>query len=156
MSITPYQYQLLTQTLASIRPNFHGFCTSWYNQIQHYDLRMQIPTNVGQLIIWEHQIFDFVQNCVMRIPQQSNLLHYLQKQRGTLLFMGTSEKDISVLLFTFTATLKNHLGRHFTTAAKNAWNKALLLIENMLRFELFKKTNIVGLQEFKRAQQQAN
>ncbi|ATD05557.1 hypothetical protein SIO17_00960 [Pseudoalteromonas piscicida] len=118
MSITPYQYQLLTQTLASIRPNFHGFCTSWYNQIQHYDLRMQIPTNVGQLIIWEHQIFDFVQNCVMRIPQQSNLLHYLQKQRGTLLFMGTSEKDISVLLFTFYSNAKKSSWQAFYHSSK--------------------------------------
>ena len=152
MSITPYQYQLLTQTLASIRPNFHGFCTSWQTQLLRHDLNMEVPSNTKQLIIWEHQIFDFIQNCVMRLPQQSNLLYYLQKQKQVMVFLGTAEQDISVLLTTFIASLKRQLGRHFTHAAHNALQKALLIIKNMLLEQLFGKKNVVALKDFKQAQ----
>ncbi|WP_440055429.1 hypothetical protein ACSLBF_04605 [Pseudoalteromonas sp. T1lg65] len=152
MSITPYQYQLLTQSLASVRPNFHGFCTSWYHQVQKYNLNMQIPDNVNQLILWEHQVFEFIQGCVMRLPQQANLLYFLRQRRAHLLYIGTSPRDLDILLSTFFQALKVQQGRTFTAATKNAWNRALLLIKNMLNHELFSVTNVTTLHEFKQQQ----
>jgi hypothetical protein len=149
MSISPYQYQLLTQSLSIIQPNFHCFCVSLQTQVNRYDTQLLLPNNNEQLLSVEQSFSRFIQEAVYLLPQQEQLAHFIKKCAPNLAMLNPSERDISVLCNAMICTLQLHLGAQFTLALRNAWRKALHIFANIIKEELFNISNVVSLQQIR-------
>lgn len=153
MSISPYQYRMLTQSLAVVRPNFNCFCISLSNQLDRYEVScFSLVKSVTQL---ENEFFRFIHQCVGLTLEHSNLVAYLKTIAPTLRNFNVSERDISIMCNCFLATLQLHLGRQYTLAMRNAWRRLLHVIANILNHELNGRTNVVSLMEHRIKKSQA-
>ncbi|NOU52462.1 globin [Pseudoalteromonas sp. JBTF-M23] len=149
MSISPYQYQLLTQSFATLQPNFHCFCVSLRTQLNRYEMQLQLPQSNEQLITIEHRLSKFIQEALYLLPQQEQLAQFIYTNAHRLAQLKPSERDISVLCNTMITTLQLHLGAQFTLALRNAWRKALHIFANIIKSVLFKSSNVVCLGQFR-------
>ncbi|WP_105167039.1 globin [Pseudoalteromonas sp. T1lg23B] len=154
MSISPYQYQLLTQSFATIQPNFHCFCVSLRTQLNRYEVQLVLPNNNEQLISIEQRASKFIQEALYLLPQQEQLASFIQLHAPRFMLLNPSERDITVLCNVMISTLQLHLGAQFTLALRNAWRKALHIFANIIKNALFGSSNVVCLHEFKLQKQQ--
>ncbi|MBE0367062.1 hypothetical protein PAUR_a0363 [Pseudoalteromonas aurantia 208] len=153
MSISPYQYQLLTQSFATLKPNFHCFCVSLHSQLKRYDLQLVVPNSPKYLLNIEHRIHTFLHEAIALLPQQSALVDLVQQYKSDFHTLRLSEYDIAVICHTMLETLQLHLGRQFTLALRNAWRKALHMFANIIKSVAFNTTNVVNLQHFRQQKQ---
>ncbi|KZN63678.1 globin [Pseudoalteromonas luteoviolacea] len=149
MSISPYQYQLLSQTFATIKPNFHCFCVSFNHRLNMHPMSMHIPSAEHQILAIEYQLRAFIQQSLLRIANQQELCRYIVENIASIKALRPSVCDIKILCNCFLDTLKVHLGKQFTLAVRNAWKRALHIIANVLKSELFGMTNVVYLEQFR-------
>ena len=154
MSISPYQYQLLTQSFATLKPNFHCFCVSLYTQLKRYELEFAMPSSPKHLLTVEHSIQTFLSEGIALLPQQSALVDLITQHKLHFAELKLSEQDIAVLCHTMLETLQLHLGRQFTLALRNAWRKALHMFANIIKSVVFQTSNVVNLQNFRQQKQQ--
>ncbi|MBQ4813087.1 hypothetical protein A7985_15120 [Pseudoalteromonas luteoviolacea] len=149
MSISPYQYQLLSQTFTTIKPNFHCFCVSFNHRLSMHPMSMHIPSAEHQILAIEYQLRAFIQQSLLRIANQKELCSYIVENIASIKALRPSACDIKILCNCFLDTLKVHLGKQFTLAVRNAWKRALHIIANVLKSELFGMTNVVYLEQFR-------
>ncbi|BBN80864.1 hypothetical protein PA25_08490 [Pseudoalteromonas sp. A25] len=154
MSISPYQYQLLTQSFSMLQPNFHCFCVSLRSQFNRYEMQLQLPNNNEQLITIEHRVSKFIQEALYLLPQQEQLAQFIGIHARNLTLLKPSESDISIICNAMIATLQLHLGAQFTLAMRNAWRKALHIFANIIKNVLFHSSNVVCLEQFRANKQQ--
>ncbi|MFC3033748.1 globin [Pseudoalteromonas fenneropenaei] len=155
MSISPYQYRMLTQSVAIIRPNFHCFCISWLNHVNRYQMNSEVFSHEQVILNNEHQLFNFLQQCVNLTVDSQKLIQFLRPLGEQLKTFHMTERDISVLCNSLLVTLQLHLSRQFTLAMRNAWRRLLHLVANVLNHEMFGRHNIVSLSEYKARKSQA-
>lgn len=153
MSISPYQYRMLTQSLAVVRPNFNCFCVSFTNQLARYELSNNATIKSPTLL--ENEFFRFIHQCVGLTLEHHNLVDYLKTLTPVLRSYGLTERDISVMCNCFLSTLQLHLGRQYTLAMRNAWRRLLHIVANILNHELHGRTNVVSLMEHRTKKSQA-
>ncbi|KAF7774491.1 hypothetical protein PCIT_a0947 [Pseudoalteromonas citrea] len=154
MSISPYQYQLLTQSFTTLKPNFHCFCVSLHTQLKNYNLELALPSSSKYLLNIEHNIQLFLSEGIALLPQQSALVDLIKRHKPHFDALKLSEQDIAVLCHTMLETLQLHLGRQFTLALRNAWRKALHMFANIIKSVVFQTSNVVNLQSFRQQKQQ--
>ncbi|CAH9059741.1 hypothetical protein PSECIP111951_03051 [Pseudoalteromonas holothuriae] len=154
MSISPYQYQLLTQSFSTLQPNFHCFCISLKTQLNRYEMQLLLPQNNEQLLCVEHRVSQFIQEALYLLPQQEQLTGFVRLHACQLSSLNPNERDISVLCNAMISTLQLHLGAQFTLALRNAWRKALHIFANIIKSVLFGSNNVVSLAHFKTHKQQ--
>ncbi|MCF2857841.1 globin [Pseudoalteromonas sp. SMS1] len=153
MSISPYQYQLLSQSFATIKPNFHCFCVSFNHRLKMHPMSMRVPEAEHQILAIEYQLRAFIQQSLLRIANQKELCQYIVDNIASVKTLRPSVCDIKILCNCFLDTLKVHLGKQFTLAVRNAWKRALHIVANVLKSELFGMTNVVYLDQFRQKHQ---
>ncbi|KZN50639.1 globin [Pseudoalteromonas luteoviolacea] len=153
MSISPYQYQLLSQSFATIKPNFHCFCVSFNHRLKMHPMSMVIPNAESQILTIEYQLRAFIQQSLIRMANQKELCRYITENIATIKSLRPSACDIRILCNCFLDTLKVHLGKQFTLAVRNAWKRALHIVANVLKAELFGMSNIVYLDQIRQQKQ---
>ncbi|MFC0118549.1 globin [Pseudoalteromonas xiamenensis] len=156
MSISPYQYRMLTQSLAVVRPNFHCFCVSFRKQISNYQLNTSFTFSDEGILNDENEFFRFVHQCVGLILEHNNLVDYLSQTAKKLREYNLTERDICVLCNCFLATIQLHLGKQYTLAMRNAWRRLLHVVSNILNHEMHGRTNVVSLHEHRLKKSQAS
>ncbi|CCQ12533.1 hypothetical protein PALB_34720 [Pseudoalteromonas luteoviolacea B = ATCC 29581] len=155
MSISPYQYRILTQSLAVVRPNFHCFCVSLRTQVSHFQLNNALITKTEYAYQQEDGLFRFIHQCVGLTLDHPALVHFISAQAKLLKSIEISERDICVICNCFLSTMQLHLGKQYTLAMRNAWRRLLHIIANILNHELHGRNNVVSLVEHKSKKTQA-
>lgn len=154
MSISPYQYQLLTQSFSSLQPNFHSFFVSLQSRLKCYNLQLATPDSPQHIRTIEHGVHTFLKEATALLPQQDALVDFIIQSKKHLHHLGLCEPDISVLAQSILETIQVHLGRQFTLALRNAWRKALHMFANIIRSVVFQANNVVNLQHFRQQKHQ--
>jgi hypothetical protein len=153
MSISPYQYQLLTQSFATLKPNFHCFYVSLHAQLKRYELELAMPSTSKYVFNIEHCIQTFLNDGIALLPQQSALVNFITQNKPHFTALNLSEQDIALLCQSVLETLQLHLGRQFTLALRNAWRKALHMFANIIKSVVFQTSNVVNLQSYRQQKQ---
>jgi len=116
-------------------------------------MSMRVPEAEHQILAIEYQLRAFIQQSLLRIANQKELCQYIVDNIASVKTLRPSVCDIKILCNCFLDTLKVHLGKQFTLAVRNAWKRALHIVANVLKSELFGMTNVVYLDQFRQKHQ---
>ena len=148
------QQSALLNNLTIIKPNFHAFTARFHSKLAESSIEMNYPTAL-QFNEKSFILFCVLERIVKHLDRPASVAPFLAHHLMYLKNSNASQNDISLLSDAFYETLKEHLGRHFTTESQFAWKKALRYFESFARNSLFDVSNVISLQQ-KIQQKQSN
>ncbi|MEL0654206.1 globin domain-containing protein [Pseudoalteromonas issachenkonii] len=148
------QQSALLNNLTIIKPNFHAFTAKFHSKLAQSSIEMNYPTAL-QFNEKSFTLFCVLERIVKHLDKPASVAPFLAHHLMYLKKSGASHSDIALLSNAFYETLKEHLGKHFTTESQLAWKKALRYFESFASNVLFNVTNVVSLQQ-RMQQKQSN
>lgn len=140
-----YQPQLI-KSLNAIKPNFHAFTARFHGKIETSTITMQYPS-AAYFNEKSYILYCILERIVRHLDNPSSVAPFLTHHLQYLKKMNATAKDITILCDAFYDTLSEHLGRLFTSQTQSAWQQALRYFESFANTALFKKSNVVSLEQ---------
>ncbi|ALO41545.1 hypothetical protein [Pseudoalteromonas phenolica] len=142
MSLSPYQFQLLTTSSKDVCDNFEHFFT-YFNLL----IKKKLPTFIPLSGVFDHK--KNICALAAHLTSQQSVWLFIDKHREYLsrLFQDKHQVNIfsDVFLMALSATLKSKL----TLAVRKAWQTILFVFTNMVQTQIHGYSNVVSMQHYR-------
>lgn len=139
-----YHHTLLKRSIATLKPNFHCFTITFYNQLTRHTLSLKYPSG-KQINERSYLLYCALERTVMHLNNPQSVVPFIEHHANILAKLELAEQDIHALSDAFMATLKIHLGQDFSQAVQQAWQYALRFFNSVVSGYLFSYTNVVAI-----------
>ncbi|MGO2479525.1 MAG: globin [Pseudoalteromonas sp.] len=141
-----YHHTLLKRSIATLKPNFHCFAITFYNQLTRQPLSLQYPSG-EQINERSYLLYCALERTIMHLDTPPNVIPFIEHHANILAKLKLAEQDVPTLCSAFMTTLKIHLGRDFSQAEQQAWQYVMRFFNSVVSRYLFSQTNVIAIRD---------
>lgn len=144
MGINAHDKQLLLQSIAIIKPNFHCFIVSFHSQLKRHSLAMQCPTS-DAMSEKSYILYCMLERVITHLDDLRLVMPFIHHNANSLDKRGITNRDLNTLCEVFVDTLRVHLRKEFNPELEHTWQNTINVFKSITANHLFSTTNIVPL-----------
>ena len=142
MSLSPYQFQLLTHSSQNICREFEHFYTHFDVLIR--DKRDTFPTYSQQ---FNHR--EYVFKLIEYLTSQQSVWLFVEKNQAYLRKLLSKPQQVKTFQEEILIALATTLKSQFTTALRKAWQNILKVFTNMVLTKIHGHSNVISMKQYK-------
>ncbi len=142
MSLSPYQFQLLTSSSKDICDDFEHFFT-YFNLL----VRKKLPTFISCSNLSEHKLY--ICSLTEHLTSQQSIWLYIDKHKDYLSRHFQNKHQVNMFREAFLVALSTTLKSKFTLAVRKAWQAILFVFTNMVQTLIHGYSNVVCMQQYR-------
>lgn len=142
MSLSPYQFQLLTSSSKDICDNFEHFFT-YFNLL----IKKKLPSFISCSNLFDHK--QYICSLTEHLTSQQSIWLYIEKNRAYLNRLFQDKHQVNVFREVFLMALSTTLKSNFTLAVRKAWQSILFVFTNMVQTQIHGYSNVISMLQYR-------
>lgn len=142
MSLSPYQFQLLTTSSKDICNDFEHFFT-YFNLL----IKKKLPSFVYSSNLYNHK--KYICLLTEHLTSQQSIWLYIDNHRDYLSRLFQDKHQVNMFREVFLMALSTTLKSKFTLAVRKAWQSILFVFTNMVKTQIHGFSNVVSMQYYR-------
>ena len=142
MSLSPYQFKLLTTSSEDICNDFEHFFT-YFNLL----VKKKLPTFIPCSNIFDHK--QYICSLTEHLTSQQSIWLYIEKNRDYLSRLFQDRDQVNLFREAFMMALSTTLKSKFTLAVHKAWQSILFVFTNMVQTQIHGYNNVISMLQYR-------